>query len=230
MRGIQKEMNWRPRNINQYLYVRSIGPGCCATATQCGEWQARKIPGTALWTSSARTAGRHCPRWIVFPSEPFLGDQKWYNCRERGLDCMEDDREPPTWILLLAFRHVTCTSDHLAADSELPRSCQNHSLLHTQRYCHRFAHSRLGLVSFLKPPARFFLIAPHIIREANSLVELVTLLGAPSSRLGYFLWSSWCTKQSRGRLFPLLPHPLSQPPACTSYLGIIIWAPVNSIT
>ena len=26
------------------------------------------------------------------PSEPFLGDQKWRNRRERGLDCMEGDR------------------------------------------------------------------------------------------------------------------------------------------
>ena len=28
----------------------------------------------------------------------FLGDQKWRNRRERVLDCMEGDREPPTWI------------------------------------------------------------------------------------------------------------------------------------
>ena len=26
----------------------------------------------------------------------FLGDQKWHNCRERGLDCMEGDQELPT--------------------------------------------------------------------------------------------------------------------------------------
>ena len=57
---------------------------------------------------------------------------------------------------MLAISHVTCTRDPLAAGSELPRSCQNHSLLHTQRYCHRFAHSRLRLVSFLTLPACFF--------------------------------------------------------------------------
>ena len=37
----------------------------------------------------------------------------------------------------------------LAAGSELPRSCRNHTLLHMQLYCHRFAHSRLQLYSFL---------------------------------------------------------------------------------
>ena len=30
------------------------------------------------------------------PSEPFSGDQKWRNRRERDLDCMDGDREPPT--------------------------------------------------------------------------------------------------------------------------------------
>ena len=151
MRGIKKETKLRPRNRNHYLYVRSIG----------GEWLSRKIPGAALWISSARTAWRRRPRWIVCLSEPFLGDQKWRNPRERVLDCMEDDIEPPTWILLLAFSHVTCIRDPLAAGNELLRSCQNYSLLHTQRYCHRFAHSRLRLVSFWTPPARFFLNAPH---------------------------------------------------------------------
>ena len=65
---------------------------------QNGEWLSRKIPGDALWTSSTRTAWRLRPRWIVCPSVPFLGDQKWRNRRERGLDCMEGDRQPPTWI------------------------------------------------------------------------------------------------------------------------------------
>ena len=51
-------------------------------------------------------------------------------------------------MLLLAFTHVACTRDPLAAGSERPRSCRNHTLLHTQRYCHRFAHSRLRLVYF----------------------------------------------------------------------------------
>ena len=91
MRGIQKETSQRPRNRNQYLYVRSISPGCCTTATQGGEWL------SALWTSSACTAWRR-PRWIVCPSEPFLGNQKWCNHREKGLDCMEGDRKPLTWI------------------------------------------------------------------------------------------------------------------------------------
>ena len=53
---------------------------------------------TEFWTSSARTAWRRRPLWIVCPSEPFLGDQNWSNRRERGLDCMEGDREPPIWI------------------------------------------------------------------------------------------------------------------------------------
>ena len=152
MRGIKKETSRRPRNRNQYLYVRSIGPGCwstCPTAIQGGEWLSRIIPGAALWTSSTRTAWRRRTRWIVCPSEPFLGDQKWLNRRERGLDCMEGDRVGWWCILLLAFNHVTCTRDPIAAGSELPRSCRNHSLLHTQRYFHRSAHSILRLVSFL---------------------------------------------------------------------------------
>ena len=64
-------------------------------------------------------------------------------------------------MLLLAFSHVTCTRDPLVAGSELPRSCRNHSLLHTQQYCHRFAHFRRRLVSFLTPPARLFLNAHY---------------------------------------------------------------------
>ena len=95
MRGIKKETSRKPRNRNKYLYVRSIGPGCwgtCPTATQGGEWLSRKIPGAALWTSSARTAWRRRPKRIVFPSEPFLEDQKWRNRRERGMVCMEGDR------------------------------------------------------------------------------------------------------------------------------------------
>ena len=94
-------MSLRPRNRNQYLYVTSTGPGCwgtCSTATQGGEWLSSKIHGAALWTSSARTAWRHRPRWIVCPSETFLGDEKWCDRRERGVDCMEVGREPPTWI------------------------------------------------------------------------------------------------------------------------------------
>ena len=103
MRDIQKETSRRPRNRNQYLYVRRIGPGCwgtCPTPTQGGEWLSHKIPGAALWTSSTCTAWRRCPRWILYPSEPFFffKDQKWHIHRERGLDCIEDDREPPTWI------------------------------------------------------------------------------------------------------------------------------------
>ena len=35
---------------------------------------------------------------LFAPQSIFLGDQKWHNRRERGLDCMEGDREPPTWI------------------------------------------------------------------------------------------------------------------------------------
>ena len=96
-------MRRRPRNRNQYLYVRKIGPGCwgtCPTATQDDEWLSCKIPKAALWTSSSRTAWCRRPRWIVCPSEPFLGDQKWCNHRERGLDCMKGDREPPTVLII----------------------------------------------------------------------------------------------------------------------------------
>ena len=76
-------------------YVRSISPGCwgtCPTVTQGSECL------SALWTSSTCSAWHRHPRWIVCSSEPFLGDQKWRNRRERGLDCMEGDQEPPTWI------------------------------------------------------------------------------------------------------------------------------------
>ena len=33
---------------------------------------------------------------VVVLKSLFLEDQKWCNCRERGLDLMEGDREPPT--------------------------------------------------------------------------------------------------------------------------------------
>ena len=168
MSGIQKETSQRPRNINQYLYVKSTGPGCwgtCPTVIQSGEWLSGKISGVALWTSSVRISWHRRPRWIVCPSEPFLGDLKWRNHRESGLDFMEGDRELPTWI---SASLVTCTRDPLAAGSELPRSCRNHSLLHTQRYCHRFAHSRLQIVSFWTPPAHFFFNAPYT--SENQLV------------------------------------------------------------
>ena len=149
MRGIQKEMSRRFRNRNQYLYVRSIGPGCCTTATQGGEWLSRKIPRAVFWTSLACTASLRHPRWIIYPSEPFLGDQKLRNCRERGLDRMEGDSVGR--LMHASVSHVTRIHDPLAVGSELPRSCRNHSLLHTQRYCHWFAHSRLQLVSFWMP-------------------------------------------------------------------------------
>ena len=93
--AFKKETNRRPRKRNQYLYVRSIGPGCwgtCPTVTQGSERLSRKIPGTALWTSSARTVQHRHLRWIFCHSEPFLEDQKWRNRRERVLDCMEGDR------------------------------------------------------------------------------------------------------------------------------------------
>ena len=101
MRGIQKETSRSLRNRNQYLYVRSIGSGCwgtCPTASQGSEWLSRKIPRPTLWTSSSRTAWHHRPKWIFCPSESFLGDQKLHNHRERGLDRMEGDQEPPTCI------------------------------------------------------------------------------------------------------------------------------------
>ena len=90
------------------------------------------------------------------PQSPFWGTKNdviagrevWTVWRVTALD---------DWrMLLLGFSRVTCTRDPLAADSELPRSCWNHSLLHTQRYCHRFSHSRLRLVSLWTSPARLF--------------------------------------------------------------------------
>ena len=43
MRGIQKETSRWSRNRNQYLYLTSIGPGCCTTVTQVGNiWGAFK--------------------------------------------------------------------------------------------------------------------------------------------------------------------------------------------
>ena len=51
-----------------------------------------KLPGAALWTSSARTAWRRRQRWIAWPSEPSFGEQKGRNCRERGLGSMEGYR------------------------------------------------------------------------------------------------------------------------------------------
>ena len=113
MRGIQKEMSRRPRNRNQYLYVRSINPGCwgtCPTVTQGCEWLSRKIPRAAFWTSSACTAWCRHLRWIVCPSEPFLGGQKWHNCRKRGQDYMEGDREPPTWISARSTVLIICST------------------------------------------------------------------------------------------------------------------------
>ena len=150
MRGIRKETSRMPRNRNQNLYVRSIGPGCwgtCHTVTQGGEWLSHKIPGAALWTSFAHTAWRRCPRWIVSP-QPCLGDKNgvivgrevWTVRRMNALDdwCM----------LLLAFNHVTYTRNPLAAGSDLPRSCRNHCLLQNATI--------LSPVFTFQTPARFF--------------------------------------------------------------------------
>ena len=45
MRGIKKETSWRPRNRNQYLYVRSIGPGCWGTCPTAVNDYLVKFPG-----------------------------------------------------------------------------------------------------------------------------------------------------------------------------------------
>ena len=87
-------------------------------------------------------------------------------------------------MLLLAFSYVTYTQDPLAAGSELPRSCRNHSLLHTHGYCHRCAHSKLQLVSFLTPPARLFFNAPYIF------------WGISNTRLKNKIFSKFQTKQA----------------------------------
>ena len=147
MRGIKKETIRRPRNRNLYLYIRSIGPSCwgtCPTETQGGEWLSRKIP----LVNQFRT---YC---LVTKNRLIAGRKAWTLWRVTALD---------DWrMLLLAFSHVTCTRGLLAAGNEVPRSCRNHSLLHPQRYCHRFAHARLRLVSFWTPPAHFFFNAPFI--------------------------------------------------------------------
>ena len=106
------------------------------------------------------------------PQGLFLGEQKWRNRgREvwtvRRVTALGDYR-----MLLLAFSHVICTLDHLAAGSGPPSCCRKYCLLHTQRYCHRFAHSRSRFVSFLTPPARFFfnsLYLAIIIIHSHSL-------------------------------------------------------------
>ena len=160
-----EETSRRSRNRNQYLYVRSIGPGCCPTATQGGEWLSLKIPGAALWNSSTCTAWRRHPRWIVCPSEPFYGIKNgviaerevwtvWRVTKNLPLEFLQECRDcvgcmKPCIIItgreiwaerrvsknlplefLLVFSHVTCTRDPLAAGSELPHFCRNHSLLH----------------------------------------------------------------------------------------------------
>ena len=177
MRGIQKETSRRPRNRNQYLYFRSIGPGCwgtCPIATQGGEWLSRKILGVELWTSSARTAWCRRPRWIVCSSEPFLGDQNGVIAGREVWTVWRVTENLPLEFLL-AFSHVTCTRDPLASGSELPRSCRNHSLLHMKWYCHRFVHSRLRLVSFLTPPACFFFNALINLARNNYFNKLCFL-------------------------------------------------------
>ena len=100
-----------------------------------------------------------------FASQSLLRDQKWHNFKERGLDCMEDDREPATWISarVLAFSHMTCTCDPLAEGSELPRSCRSHSLLHKQRYV-------TGCT--FQTPACFFLNASRLFLSECPLYKL----------------------------------------------------------
>ena len=80
-------------------------------------------------------------------------------------------------MLLLAFSHMTYTSDPLAVGSELLHSCRNHSLLHTQRYFHWFVHCRLRLVSFWTPPACFFFNAPYTLKLENEFAELAVRMG-----------------------------------------------------
>ena len=161
IRAIIKETSRRPRNRNQYLYVRSTGPGCwgnCPTATQGGEWLSRKIPGAALWTSSAHTAWRRRPRWIVCLSELFLGNQKWRNRRERGLDCMEGDWQPPIWI-----------------SARVPWLCWPYEALHCRgaEWLHRWACLVVSVWSLGERWSRFASNAGHslLFRAAGSLSE-----------------------------------------------------------
>ena len=100
MRGIKKTSR-RAWNRNQYLYVRSIDPGSwgtCPTATQGGEMTVSKNSRGCIvnqFRSHCLTSSSEVNRLHL---RAFLGDQKWRNCGERGLDCMEGDWEPSTWI------------------------------------------------------------------------------------------------------------------------------------
>ena len=109
MRGIQKEISRRPKNTNQYLYVRSIGLGCwgtCPTAREGSEWLSHKIPGAELWTSSAHTAWCCCLRWIVCSSEPFLGTKNGIIAGREVWTLWRVTENLPLEFML-AFSHVT---------------------------------------------------------------------------------------------------------------------------
>ena len=100
MRGIQKETCRKPRYRNQYLYVRNIGPAV-EGLSHCDKrrWMAVSQNSRGCVVNQFRTYYLTSSSEVnLFPSEPFLGDQKWGNRREGGLHCMEGDREPPTWI------------------------------------------------------------------------------------------------------------------------------------
>ena len=128
MRGIQKETSQRSRNRNQYMYVTSIGPGCCTTVAQ-GE----TVPHVLL--DVVFRGESFAPQSILYATKNgIIGGREvwtvWRVSENLPLEFLQECRE-----FLLAFSHVTCIRDPLAVVSELPRSCRNHSLLKTQRYC-----------------------------------------------------------------------------------------------
>ena len=145
MRDIQKETSRRSRNRNQYLIVRSIGPHVEALVPL----RHKVVNGCLVKFPGLRCEPvPHVLLDVVVRSESFVPQSLFYGTKNGVIAGRE------VWTVwrvsshlnsarVLAFSHVFCTRDPLAADSELPRPCRNHSLLHTQRYCHRFVHSRL---------------------------------------------------------------------------------------
>ena len=88
MRRIKEETSRRPRNRNWYLYalaVETLVPLRHKTVNGC----LVKVPGLRC---EPVPHVLHDVRSESFAPPSLLGDQKWRNRRERGLDCMEGDR------------------------------------------------------------------------------------------------------------------------------------------
>ena len=95
--------------------------------------------------------------WFA-PQSLFLGDQKWRNRRERGLDCMEGDREPPTWI-----------------SARVPWFCWPYEALHCRgaQWPHGWACLVISISSLGEGWSRFASNVGHsqLYRAAGSLLE-----------------------------------------------------------